>query len=112
MGDDARDDNAIENNPGAFAAEQTWPTDAEIKEAAKRKLSGQDEMEDMDTGVDMNIGSFKIKPKEEGTDLTGLFNKMQIAVVGRENQQDEEDSGISDNEEDDEVGDLDEELGL
>ena len=39
---------------------------------------------------------------------------MQIAVVGRENQNDAEDSGISDDEEgdesSDEVGDADEEL--
>ena len=40
--EDARDDDTIENNPGAFAAEQTWPTDAEIREAAQRKLSGQE----------------------------------------------------------------------
>jgi len=51
MGDEARDDDTIENNPGAFAAEQTWPTDAEIKEANQRKLSGQDEMVEMDTGA-------------------------------------------------------------
>ena len=37
---------------------------------------------------------------------------MQIAVVGRENQNDGEDSGISDDEDEssDEVGDADEEL--
>ena len=33
-GEDARDDGTIENDPGAFAAEQTWPTEAEIKSAA------------------------------------------------------------------------------
>ena len=33
-GEDARDDDTIENDPGAFAAEQTWPTDAEIRNAA------------------------------------------------------------------------------
>ena len=38
-GENAHDDDAIENNPGAFAAEQTWPTDAEIKNAVRRKLS-------------------------------------------------------------------------
>lgn len=66
-------------------------------------------MEEMDTGAEMNIGSFNIKPKEEGTDLAGLFDKMQIAVVGRENQQDGEDSGISDHEGSDD-GDIEEEL--
>ena len=38
-GEDARDDDTIENNPGAFAAEQTWPTDAEITNARQRKGS-------------------------------------------------------------------------
>ena len=33
-GEEARDDDAIENNPGAFAAEQTWPTEAEMRGAA------------------------------------------------------------------------------
>lgn len=49
-GDNARDDDTIENDPGAFAAEQTWPTEAELKAAAQRKLSGQEEMEEMDMG--------------------------------------------------------------
>lgn len=92
-GDNARDDDAIENNPGAFAAEQTWPTEAEIRDAAKRKLSGQDEMVEMDMGENA-IGSFDIPKKSilknkpegpAGSDLADLFDKMQIAVVGREN---------------------------
>ena len=49
-GDQARDEDLIENDPGAFAAEQTWPTDSEIREAAQRKVSGQDEMVEIDTG--------------------------------------------------------------
>ena len=44
----------IENDPGAFAAEQTWPTDAEISNAAAAKRKGsevdEDEMHEMDTG--------------------------------------------------------------
>ena len=39
-GEEARDDDTIENDPGAFAAEQTWPTEAEMRGAAQRKLSG------------------------------------------------------------------------
>lgn len=49
-GEYARDDDKIENNPGMFAAEQTWPTEEEIKGAAQRKLSGHDEMQEMETG--------------------------------------------------------------
>jgi len=106
-GADARDDCTIENDPGAFAAEQTWPTEQEIKNA-KRKLSGQDEMVEMDTGDQPAIGGFKIE-KKNGDDLANLFEKMQIAVVGRENQ-DEDSDRISDGESGDEVGDLEDEL--
>lgn len=112
--EDARDDDTIENNPGAFAAEQTWPTDAEIREAAQRKLSGQDEMVEMDTGSN-TFGNFEVgksilknKQPEGGSDLTELFDKMQIAVVGRENGNDASDSGISDEDENDEDFDDDE----
>ena len=63
-GENARDDDAIENNPGAFAAEQTWPTETEIKNAVRRKLTDQDEMIEIDTGAPVNIGGFKILPKE------------------------------------------------
>lgn len=67
----------------------------------------------MDTGD--NIGGFniptKVSQKEGGADLSNLFDKMQIAVVGRENQEAEDDSGISsDGSSDNEVGTIDEEL--
>lgn len=40
-GNQARDDNRVENDPGLFAAEKTWPTEDEMKAAAsQRKLSG------------------------------------------------------------------------
>ena len=111
-GDDARDDDTVENNPGAFAAEQTWPTEAEMRSAAQRKGSlDQDEMVEMDTG---NIGGFTIPAKKVGQspeDLSSLFDKMQIKVVGRENQTGE-DSGISDGDDSEEVGGVDEELGM
>lgn len=63
-GQEARDDDQVENDPGAFAAEQTWPTDAEIRNAAQRKLSGQDEMVEMDTGEQLKIGGFEVKGKD------------------------------------------------
>jgi len=69
-------------------------------------------MVEMDTGDQLQIGGFNIpkaEGKKEGGDLAELFDKMQIAVVGRENQ--EEDSGISDDEESSaELGGIDEEL--
>ena len=63
-GEEARDDDQIENDPGAFAAEQTWPTDAEIENARQRKLSEQDEMVEMDTGEQLKIGAFNVNKKE------------------------------------------------
>ena len=68
----------------------------------------------MDTEANV-IGSFDVsktsilKNKEAGgTDLAELFDKMQIAVVGRENN-DEQDSGISSEDEDGEsLGEEDE----
>lgn len=54
-------------------------------------------MVEMDTGD--HIGGFniptKVSQKEAGTDLSSLMEKMQIAVVGRENQEAGDDSGIS-----------------
>jgi len=44
-----RDDGQIENNPGFFAAEQTWPTNDELKRANRKgSLDQQDEMVEMD----------------------------------------------------------------
>jgi hypothetical protein len=57
-------------------------------------------------GVDMTsvIGSFKTGQKDT-TDLAGLFDKMQIAVVGRDdgNESEAVSSGSSDNEGDEEL---------
>ena len=91
QGEDARDDDKIENNPGAFAAEQTWPTEAEIRNAQQRRGSEadeQDQMVEMDTGEPVNIGGFNVPKKEAGPagegDLAELFDRMQIKMVGRE----------------------------
>lgn len=53
------DDSTIVNDPGMFAAEQTWPTEDEMK-GAKRKLSevDQDEMQEMETEP-VQLGAFK-----------------------------------------------------
>ena len=74
-------------------------------------------MVEMDTGDQPNIGGFSIPQQKKtagqeggGADLTDLFNKMQIAVVGRENRDEASDSGISDEESSEEVGDVDDEL--
>jgi hypothetical protein len=40
-----RDSDQIENNPGAFAAEQTWPTEDEMQAAKRsRKTEKEDDL--------------------------------------------------------------------
>ena len=70
-------------------------------------------MEEIDCGSQLQIGSFKVKnPQQNEADLSSLMQKLQIAVVGREDPSKDGDSGISEDEESsgDEVGDIDEEL--
>ena len=74
-------------------------------------------MVEMDTGANI-MGNFEIgKPSSilknkqgaGGSDLTELFDKMQIAVVGRENNNEAgDDSGISEDENDAESDEADE----
>ena len=60
-----------------------------MNQAKKRKLSGNDDMQEMDTG-ELDIGSFNVGKKvKEGEGLEDLFDKMQIAVVGREGEESE-----------------------
>lgn len=99
-----RDDGQIENNPGLFAAEQTWPTNDELKRPKRKgSLDQQDEMVDMDHQMDMS----QIKPEQlGGTDeLASLMSKMQITVVGRETGKDS-DYASSQGEEDEDDGEL------
>jgi hypothetical protein len=53
--DKERDNGDIENNPGLFAAEQTWPTNEELKRSKRKgSLDEQEEMVDMDHDVDLS----------------------------------------------------------
>ena len=110
LGEHARDSDQIENNPGLFAAEQTWPTEDEMSKARQRKLSDAEEMQEMDTG-ELNIGSFKVEKAGQAGELNELFEKMQIAVVGREGE-DGASNGADDEDEESEseIGDAEEEL--
>ena len=42
-------------------------------------------MLEMDTGEQLQIGGFKTDKKKEGLEINQLFEKLQIAVVGKEN---------------------------
>jgi len=88
------------NDPGLFAAEQTWPTNDELKRPNRKgSMEEQEAMVDMDHEIDMS----QIKPKTQGDELSGLMSKMQIAVVGRETGKDSDyaSSGGSEDEDDD-----------
>ena len=67
----------------------------------------------MDTG-ELDIGSFKIekKPKkqDQAEELNEIFEKMQIAVVGREGEKGASESPSEDDESESEIGGIDEEL--
>ena len=67
VGEHARDSDQVENNPGLFAAEQTWPTEDEMNQAKQRKISDAEEMQEMDTG-ELDIGSFNIENKPNKQD--------------------------------------------
>jgi hypothetical protein len=43
-----RDDPSIENNPGLFAAEQTWPTQEELKKPLRKGSLDHENMQDID----------------------------------------------------------------
>ena len=69
-----RDDPRVENNPGMFAAEQTWPTEEEMKKPRKGSLN-HDEMTELESE---QLDITKIKPaiKDTGKQLAGLFERM------------------------------------
>ena len=87
-----RDDHRIENNPGMFAAEQTWPTEEEMKRPRKGSLN-HDEMTELES-EQLDVAKIKPAIKDDGKQLAGLFDRMQIEVVGREHGKN--DSGDSD----------------
>ena len=82
-----------------------------MNKARERKLSNAEEMHEMETG-ELNIGSYNIPKKDASNadDLNELFEKMQIAVVGKENNDGTSDQAVSSDESESEVGDADKEL--
>lgn len=55
-----RDDPSIENNPGLFAAEQTWPTKEELKKPLRKGSLDHDQMMDIEQEP---LDMVQIKPK-------------------------------------------------
>lgn len=102
-----RDDFVIENNPGLFSAEQTWPTEDELKRNRKEKLAEDDAMPAEIDQEPLDLSQIKPAIKKKDEDLSNLFNKMQISVVGRENEQDNNSDFEDMSEGDDEEGDQD-----
>jgi len=78
-----------------FAAEQTWPTEDEMKNAAARKGSFEEEQEQIPEASDNQV-----------KDLGSLLENMQITMVGKEHGRDDSDN-FSESESDDDDYDED-----
>lgn len=46
--ENVRDNAKVENDPGMFAAEQTWPTEAEIKQAQQARKGSMNSIDSED----------------------------------------------------------------
>jgi len=108
----ARDPEQCENTPSPFAAEQTYITEEELKQAAQSKRKGSLNEEDMmiDTSSKKKATEeFKVPeiPKRKGEkSLEEMFERMEIKVVGRENEEVKSQASLEDDEEDDEEFDI------
>ena len=76
-----------------FAAEQTWPTEEEFKHAQaskQRRTSEEEVMEQIDTSskpeFQVPLSIIPSKKKKEDKSLEEMFDRMEIKVVGRENE--------------------------
>ncbi|CDW72986.1 pre-rrna-processing protein tsr1 homolog [Stylonychia lemnae] len=98
-----RDPYQIENNPGLFCAEQTWPTEEELKTAkqakkSRRKSGGDDEMQTEDTLV----SSYPVSQSKAGASLEEMFERIKIVgKQGEDNKSDDAGSMHADDEDED-----------
>jgi hypothetical protein len=105
--EEERDQEQCENKPSLFAAEQTWPTEEEMKEAQRRRRVSEEEGEQMDTinTESSKVGGFHEAGKKDKT-LEEMFERMEIKVVGRENEDQKSDDDLPEDEEEDDEFDL------
>lgn len=91
----------MEQIPDPFAAEQAEITEEEIKAAQQRKGSYEEMDQQMDetqiNSSTINSVFSKLESTKPKTDdkLTDMFENMQITVVGRENQADNNSDFVS-----------------
>ena len=82
-----RDSDQVENVPGPFAGEQTWPTEEEMKNAKKeRKKSKNNEDENMLVEAENTVTSHYPVSKKDGS-LEDMFDRLEIKVQGQENEE-------------------------
>lgn len=100
-----RDPNQILNNPGLFCAEQTWPTEEEMKTAKNSRLQKQQDDEEMKMQEHADKLESSYPVSKGGNSLEEMFERMEIKMVGRENNEDNKSDrsfgGDDDSEEDD-----------
>jgi hypothetical protein len=105
-----QDSNQMEQIPNPFAAEQTYITEDDIKQARKGSYDNLDQdMQDMPEQIDSSalanaVSKLKSDPKTEN--LEDMFDNMQITVMGANKEEEKsEASFVSDNDSDDGISD-------
>ena len=110
-----RDQEQCENTPSPFAAEQTWPTEEEFKHAQNlrhRRTSEEEKMEQIDTSskpefqVPLSIIPTKQMKNTGEKSLEEMFERMEIKVVGRENEEVKSQASLEEEDDEDEEFDL------
>ena len=105
IGGETQDSNQTEQVPDPFAAEQTYLTDADIKQAQQRKgsydeldqeMGGEAPSTQIDSSALASALGKQADPKT-GAGLTDMFDNMQISVVGGQPEELKSDGVSSDN---------------
>lgn len=102
-----RDSNQMEQVPDAFAAEQTYLDEAGIAQAQQRKgsydeldqeMGGQEPPQINSAAITSAFSKLESTNPSKPADLTGMFDNMQISVVGGQPEEIKSDGESSANE--------------
>lgn len=99
---EVQDSNQMEQIPNPFAAEQTYITEADIKNARKGSYDNLDQ--DMPSDIPEQIDSSALATavqKLKGEQLEDMFDNMQIQVLGAKEEEKSEASFESEDDSDD-----------
>lgn len=110
---ETRDSNQTEQVPDPFAAEQTYLTEDDIKQAQQRKGSYDELDQEMggeapSTQIDSSALASALAKQDNpktGAGLTDMFDNMQISVVGGQQEEMKSEAESSENESGDDAED-------